>query len=192
MSPLVATQRFGSTPVVTQQQSAAPNTAPTRQPHATATVRPVQAATAQPTAPPDREAAPDFSVQTLDGVTFRLADQRGKPVVLFFMASWCGACMPETRSLAAVNQTYRDRDVQILVLDIDPLDDAESLRNFRAIAGVAGMHWALDERNTVALAYQVNALDTTIIIDSAGRIAYRDAEPTPPDVLITELKKLLP
>jgi len=32
--------------------------------------------------------APAFSAQTLDGTAFSLADYRGKPLVLAFMASW--------------------------------------------------------------------------------------------------------
>jgi hypothetical protein len=32
--------------------------------------------------------APDFSVQTFDGETFRLSDHRGTPVVLNFWESW--------------------------------------------------------------------------------------------------------
>lgn len=35
-----------------------------------------------------KDLAPDFSVQTFDGETFRLADHRGTPVVLNFWESW--------------------------------------------------------------------------------------------------------
>lgn len=38
-------------------------------------------------APPE-DPAPDFSVETFDGETFSLAEQRGTPVVLNFWESW--------------------------------------------------------------------------------------------------------
>jgi hypothetical protein len=36
----------------------------------------------------DREAAPDFSGLTLDGLDVSLGEYRGKPLVLAFSASW--------------------------------------------------------------------------------------------------------
>jgi cytochrome oxidase Cu insertion factor (SCO1/SenC/PrrC family) len=35
-----------------------------------------------------KDLAPEFSVQTFDGDTFRLSDHRGTPVVLNFWESW--------------------------------------------------------------------------------------------------------
>ena len=42
----------------------------------------------QPTSLPPEDPAPDFSVETFDGQTFSLAEQRGTPVVLNFWESW--------------------------------------------------------------------------------------------------------
>lgn len=55
------------------------------------------------------KAAPDFSVPTLDGKTFTLSEQRGKPTVIFFMAYWCGSCVPEGTALGQLIQAYGDK-----------------------------------------------------------------------------------
>ena len=40
-------------------------------------------------------AAPDFSLNDIQGKTFKLSSQRGNPVVMFFGATWCPACRGE-------------------------------------------------------------------------------------------------
>jgi peroxiredoxin len=153
------------------------------------TALPQQAAGAAPakgSGPP----APDFSVPTLGGGTFTLSAHRGKPVVLLFMAYWCGTCVPEAQALARLHQTYGER-LAIAALDVAPSSTPERLQTFRQWAGEPGYVWAFDQGQRVAQAYRVRALDTTIIIDRAGQIVYRDALPTPYQTLQQQIAQLL-
>jgi peroxiredoxin len=134
--------------------------------------------------------APDFTVSTLDGGTFTLSEQRGKPVILFTMAYWCGTCVPEAQALAELHRKYGDR-VSIIALDVDPSSTPEKLQQFREWVGQSDYVWALDKGNRVAQAYQVRALDTTFIINQAGEIIYSDASPTPYQTLEEQIEKLL-
>jgi len=134
--------------------------------------------------------APDFTVPTLDGRTFTLSEQRGKPVILFAMAYWCGTCVSEARALAELHQKYGDR-ISIIALDVDPSSTPERLQNFREWAGEPDYVWAFDKGNRVAQAYTIRRLDTTIIINQAGEIVYTDASPTPYQTLEEQIRKLL-
>ena len=134
--------------------------------------------------------APDFTVPTLQGDTFTLSAQRGKPVILFAMAYWCGTCVPEAQALAQLHRRYGDR-VRIVALDVDPSSTPETLQQFRKWVGEPDYVWAFDRDNRVVQAYQIRSLDTTIIINQAGEIIYTDAYPTPFETLEEQIKKLL-
>lgn len=109
--------------------------------------------------------APDFTVPTLDGGSFTLSEHRGKPIILFAMAYWCGTCVPEARALGRIRQEYGDR-VTIVALDVDPSSTPDLLRRFRQFAGNPGYIWAFDKNGRVTQAYRIRSLDTTIIIDA--------------------------
>ncbi|GIW09027.1 MAG: hypothetical protein KatS3mg061_0084 [Dehalococcoidia bacterium] len=128
--------------------------------------------------------APDFQVTTLDGTTFRLAEQRGRPVILYFMAAWCATCIPEAQALARLHQQYADRGLQVLALDVDPTGGPADLARFRdSVPGAAHYLWAIDSSNRVTRAYGVTMLDTKILVDPNGNIAYVGTTPTSYGVL---------
>lgn len=140
--------------------------------------------------PGDGPPASDFTVPTLHGGTFTLSAQRGKPVILFIMAYWCGTCVPEAQALAELHQKY-GHQVSIIALDVDPSSTPEALQQFREWVGEPDYVWAFDQDNRVVQAYQIRALDTTIIINQAGEIIYTDSYPTPFQTLEEQIKKLL-
>jgi peroxiredoxin len=117
--------------------------------------------------PPER--APDFTLTTLEGETVSLASERGHPMVLFFMAGWCATCIPEAQALGRIHADLGDR-VLILAVSIDPADTPEQLRGFIEAAGNPGYAFAHDRSGRLARAYQVLALDTTVIMPGPDRV----------------------
>jgi thiol-disulfide isomerase/thioredoxin len=75
------------------------------------------------------DAAPDFQTVTLDGKPLRLADYRGKTVLLDFWATWCGPCRGETPHLKRVREAFRGDDrLAIIGLSLD--DEAAAPREY--------------------------------------------------------------
>lgn len=133
--------------------------------------------------------APDFTVQTLDGRAYTLADHNGKPAIVFFMAYWCGSCVPEAQALARLQQEYGD-DISIIAIDLDPSSTPKLLEAFKAAADNGAFTWGFDTDQQMALAYEVQSLDTTLIVDSSGHVVFRDAFPSAYDQLKTVLEQL--
>lgn len=57
--------------------------------------------------------AVDFTLKSLEGTPVRLADLRGKVVLLDFWATWCPPCRHELPTIEAISKKYSDRNVVV-------------------------------------------------------------------------------
>ena len=67
-----------------------------------------------PPAPAIGHPAADFTLSTPDGQPWVLSDQRGKPVVLNFWATWCGPCRAEMPELQRLHERLASAGVTVL------------------------------------------------------------------------------
>ena len=137
------------------------------------------------------QAAPDFTVRTMGGGQFALADHAGQPTLLMFGASWCSSCLYEAKNLAQVYAQYKDRGLNVIVLDTQAGDTDAELQNFREQAGNPDYVWAFDDNYALTQAFKVRSLDTTVLIDPSGKIVYEDEYPTPLEPLLQAAKAVL-
>lgn len=119
-----------------------------------------------PPAPGVGHPAPDFSLTTTSGETFKLSDLRGKPVVLNFWATWCPPCRAELPEMQAASQRLAG---QVAIVGVD---QAEAPADVQAFAEKLGITYPipLDKNADASRLYAVRSLPTTFFIDRSGTI----------------------
>ena len=118
-------------------------------------------------APSQGAAAPNITLQNLDGETVSLSDYRGQPVVLNFWATWCGPCRQEMPHLQDVYETHRDAG--LVVLGVNVRETREEAAGFLRELGV-DFPVLLDSDLAATERYSVTSLPITFFIDRDGNI----------------------
>lgn len=121
-------------------------------------------------------AAPEFTLQDLNGQPVSLSDFRGKVVLINFWGTWCEPCKEETPALEA---TYRRlKDEGLVILGVDQLNgerslnrDVDDVRRFVALYDVT-YPILLDEQGAAGQAYGIVPLPTSIFVDREGQVRY--------------------
>ncbi len=116
------------------------------------------------------QVAPDFVLADLDGNPVRLADLRGRPVIVNFWASWCGPCVEEFPLL--LEAAERHEDDGLAIVGIVYQDRSEAARSFMERNGAT---WpaTMDPGERVASAYGILAPPETFFIGRDGTIVAR-------------------
>lgn len=112
------------------------------------------------------KAAPDFTLQTLNGGTISLASLKGRPVVLNFWASWCVPCRDEAPQLRDLSekQTANGLAVVGVVFSDKNLGAVKSFVQEYALAYPS----LLDPQLSTSIAYGVSGVPETFFIDKQG------------------------
>ena len=119
------------------------------------------------------ERPPAFALPRVDGGKTSLAEHRGKVVLVYFWATWCGYCRRELP--AGVEKVFRDRKGQpFTVLAVNIEEPRDLVASYVKGAGITPPV-LLDEDGVVARAYRVTATPTTYLIGRDGRLLARAA-----------------
>lgn len=122
--------------------------------------------------PPDPQAlvgqpAPDFTLPLLDGSTFKLAEHRGRIVLVDFWATWCPPCV---ESLPYLQSLYSEMDTVGVVFVGVSLDREERIDRVRAMLDLfdIGYKVGLNAAGDIAAAYGVYSIPHLVVIDGEG------------------------
>lgn len=110
----------------------------------------------------------DAEMETVDGKVFKLADYKGKILVLNLWATWCGPCKTETPHLVELSKEYKDRGVEIIGVatrDNDP--DLDAVKEFMRQQKVT-YPMAYVDGSIVAPLIQRNVIPQSFIISRDG------------------------
>ncbi|MEI8288319.1 MAG: redoxin domain-containing protein [Verrucomicrobiota bacterium] len=115
--------------------------------------------------------APDFAAKTFDGQPLKLADFKGKYLLLDFWATWCGPCVAETPYLKAVWKAFKDDPHFAMVsLSLDP--EVEAPRKFAAKNETGWMQGFLGDwsKSDVPARWNVEGIPAIFLIGPDGKI----------------------
>ncbi|MCA1591511.1 MAG: TlpA family protein disulfide reductase [Acidobacteria bacterium] len=146
---------------------------------------------------------PEIKVnEWIDGQPFKLADARGRVVLLDFWATWCGPCRASMPKLDALYRKYKDRGLVVLGLtnyfgeaegrELTPAGELEYLRQFKKKNGIAyGFGVANHIENEMN--YGILSIPTAFLIDRHGNVRYisTDASDLEAKALAEMVRKLI-
>ena len=130
----------------------------------------------------------DLTFKDMNGTAVRLADYKGKVILLNVWATWCGPCELEIPELVEAYSKYKDKGVVVLGISLD--DPAETLREY---APKKQMNYPLllwDDAFDEAYG-PIVGVPITFFIGRDGTISRRHFGPVTKERIEQEIKALL-
>ena len=114
----------------------------------------------------------DFTVVTTEGKAVRLRDFIGKkPIIVYFMATWCPWCARDYTALSKVYKGYED-EVAILSISLDLSEDLNILGEYKKKYPALEKTMFAQGQPEILVNYRITRTTTKYAIDRNGKIIY--------------------
>ena len=117
--------------------------------------------------------APDFTLANAKGERLRLADYKGKVVLLNFWATWCGPCKVEIPWFIEFQKQYQAKGFTVLGVSLD--EDGWKVINPYVAKQKINYPILLGNEEVNQRYGGIEALPTTLLIGRDGKVAYLHA-----------------
>lgn len=116
--------------------------------------------------------AKDLRFRNLDDKIIDLKQLKGKVVVVNFWATWCPPCRREMASLERLHQATKERNVEILAVNIG--EDIDTVFSFLGRVEPSPQFQILFDYEAESMKkWSIRGLPTTYIISKTGTLAYK-------------------
>lgn len=114
--------------------------------------------------------APGMTFRGDDGKIFRLADFKGRVVLVNFWATWCAPCIRELPTLNRLEKTLGDEDFAVIAVNVDR-DGANVARPFLDKNDVFALPLYFDDKMALAREFGLKQMPTSYLLDREGKVA---------------------
>ena len=108
-----------------------------------------------------------------NGEAVRLADFRGKPLLVNFWATWCPPCVEELPLLNAFHQAHKDKGWQVLGLAVDQPSAVRGFMQKLPLNFPVGMAGFAGTELSRSLGNPSGALPFSVVFDASGTLVHR-------------------
>ncbi len=139
-------------------------------------------------APQLNQPASDFKLKDLDGKQVSLSDYKGQVVLLNFWVTWCGPRRKEIPDIRTVYNSYKDKGLVVLAVDIGETSTVVSpfVNQFEMNFPIL-----LDSNMAVARQYEAFSIPTSLFLDRQGVIRDMRVGAMPQSTIEQVVAKLL-
>jgi peroxiredoxin len=115
-------------------------------------------------------AAPPLNLPDANGARHRLADYRGKVVLVNFWATWCEPCLEELPAIERLRASLAHERFAVLAVQM-----GGSARTAADMAAKLRLHFPMlvDRDSTATQVWGVDFLPASFVIDARGEIVFR-------------------
>jgi peroxiredoxin len=114
-------------------------------------------------------AAPALELTDLDGKVHRLAEYRGKTVLINFWATWCAPCLEEMPSIERLRAALQGRPFAVLAVNVG--EGGRVARDF-AQKMPLGFALLLDRDTKTSRAWGARILPASFVVGPDGKLRY--------------------